>query len=453
MVQGFLDKGEDAAGACKGLMELANRRWSDMVGDYRDDITATVVRLPYLPPAAAAAASAVAAATAAAAAAAAAVVAQAASARARASARATATTASSANPVAPMIPKTDGLSTAKDAPDNEAAPCAELSPAVAAFAGAGTREEQEKQEGQGMEQEKGQDNMEAGEEGGQGEEEELRKHSSVAAVAAAAASTKISGEFRVVSLEDTKDTITGVEGGDEGNADLGGIVSNGELCLNGSKSSKLGSAATSANASAGVTDSATEVARAMAAAVDGGARSDTEGELVVLPAGREGRALEGNAEEDDARTASDLMSTPAVTPDGASEDEGETVRLLSAVSNAFGHRGGKDAGASSVYGLTDASNGAEVRIEAGVPCEPSVAVDDVDPELVSSNGGGDTEEEAEGRDLLAELEMSDEEWELEFGARENREPSREMREASREFPMQVSTDPLEVLVTGSHVED
>ncbi len=59
MVQGFFEKGEDAAGACKGLMELANRRWSDMVGDYRDDITATVVRLPFLPPTAAAEALAV----------------------------------------------------------------------------------------------------------------------------------------------------------------------------------------------------------------------------------------------------------------------------------------------------------------------------------------------------------------------------------------------------------
>ena len=51
IVHVLLEKGEDAAGACKGLMELANRRWSDMVGDYRDDITATVVRLPFLPPA------------------------------------------------------------------------------------------------------------------------------------------------------------------------------------------------------------------------------------------------------------------------------------------------------------------------------------------------------------------------------------------------------------------
>ncbi|CAN0386265.1 unnamed protein product, partial [Ectocarpus sp. 8 AP-2014] len=54
IVQGFFDRGEDAAGACKGLMEMANRRWSDMVGDYRDDITATVVKLPFLPPTAAA---------------------------------------------------------------------------------------------------------------------------------------------------------------------------------------------------------------------------------------------------------------------------------------------------------------------------------------------------------------------------------------------------------------
>ncbi|CAN0146353.1 unnamed protein product, partial [Ectocarpus sp. 4 AP-2014] len=54
IVQGFFDRGEDAAGACKGLMEIANRRWSDIVGDYRDDITATVVKLPFLPPAAAA---------------------------------------------------------------------------------------------------------------------------------------------------------------------------------------------------------------------------------------------------------------------------------------------------------------------------------------------------------------------------------------------------------------
>ncbi|CAM9501980.1 unnamed protein product [Ectocarpus sp. 6 AP-2014] len=54
IVQGFFDRGEDAAGACKGLMEMANRRWSDVVGDYRDDITATVVKLPFLPPAAAA---------------------------------------------------------------------------------------------------------------------------------------------------------------------------------------------------------------------------------------------------------------------------------------------------------------------------------------------------------------------------------------------------------------
>lgn len=58
-MQRFLDKGADAAGACKGLMEMANRRWSDMVGDYRDDITATVVRIPFLPPEAAAAAAAV----------------------------------------------------------------------------------------------------------------------------------------------------------------------------------------------------------------------------------------------------------------------------------------------------------------------------------------------------------------------------------------------------------
>lgn len=61
LIGASLDRGEDAASACKGLMELANRRWSDMVGDYRDDITATVVRLPFLPPPAAAAASAVAA--------------------------------------------------------------------------------------------------------------------------------------------------------------------------------------------------------------------------------------------------------------------------------------------------------------------------------------------------------------------------------------------------------
>jgi protein phosphatase PTC2/3 len=32
--------------ACKAVMELANQRWSERVGIYRDDITCVIIRLP-----------------------------------------------------------------------------------------------------------------------------------------------------------------------------------------------------------------------------------------------------------------------------------------------------------------------------------------------------------------------------------------------------------------------
>jgi protein phosphatase 2C family protein 2/3 len=41
-----LDRG--ATRACQALIEVAAAKWHDEEGDYRDDITALVVRLPHL---------------------------------------------------------------------------------------------------------------------------------------------------------------------------------------------------------------------------------------------------------------------------------------------------------------------------------------------------------------------------------------------------------------------
>jgi len=48
VVGSHLSRYDDATKACQALMELAAERWHDEEGDYRDDITALVVRLPLL---------------------------------------------------------------------------------------------------------------------------------------------------------------------------------------------------------------------------------------------------------------------------------------------------------------------------------------------------------------------------------------------------------------------
>jgi protein phosphatase PTC2/3 len=48
VVANHLAQHNDATKACQALMELAAERWHDEEGDYRDDITALVVRLPLL---------------------------------------------------------------------------------------------------------------------------------------------------------------------------------------------------------------------------------------------------------------------------------------------------------------------------------------------------------------------------------------------------------------------
>jgi serine/threonine protein phosphatase PrpC len=48
LVGGHLAHHNDATKACQALMELAAERWHEEEGDYRDDITALVVRLPLL---------------------------------------------------------------------------------------------------------------------------------------------------------------------------------------------------------------------------------------------------------------------------------------------------------------------------------------------------------------------------------------------------------------------
>ena len=45
IVQSCFEKGMGASDACKELIHVAMKRWQENEGDYRDDITAIVVRL------------------------------------------------------------------------------------------------------------------------------------------------------------------------------------------------------------------------------------------------------------------------------------------------------------------------------------------------------------------------------------------------------------------------
>lgn len=46
IVQTQFDEGADCNSACQILIEQASERWAEEEGDYRDDITAIVVRFP-----------------------------------------------------------------------------------------------------------------------------------------------------------------------------------------------------------------------------------------------------------------------------------------------------------------------------------------------------------------------------------------------------------------------
>ena len=41
-----LAEGKECHGACQELIEIASERWAEEEGDYRDDITAIVIKLP-----------------------------------------------------------------------------------------------------------------------------------------------------------------------------------------------------------------------------------------------------------------------------------------------------------------------------------------------------------------------------------------------------------------------
>lgn len=391
VVNEFLVNGEDAAGACKGLMELANRRWSDMVGDYRDDITATVVRLPFLPPAAAAAAAATAAAT--------------------SPTRGIPDTAGSAQQVANSVDRL--LSNSSRPPADRSAGAVAVPAACAAAAGAAPAA-------------KGSDEGVApGSQTGSGD----------GAGAGEDSSWKDSGE-------------EGRIGGGVGMAiGVGAAAAAAALTASGPCSTKaerrltLPSAVEVRNPSAGA-ESDSSSGRIDAAKATSGDDNSAAAEEAGAAGIGEQRGLGASAgehddgEEAEGRTSSDLTSTPAITPDGSSEEdendsggggatgalaEGHRARrLLTVIAEVFDDEEG--AGLSPVSGKLGKVENAEVGASVG---SPNTAQDTSAPDLMSENVEiGDESDE-----------MDEDEWELEFGAREQREPSREIREASREFPV------------------
>lgn len=424
VVKALLDQGEDAASACKGLMELANRRWSEMVGDYRDDITATVVRLPFLPPGASAAAAA--------------------------AASAAATAAGTAAVADVTLRRSSGqkLSTAANIPTDGARSSDSISihdePRTAGGAAAITPGVV-KDTDEASSLSSTASLMQAVEGTSDGIQE-----GSPADVAVAASESGSAGALRS-PIESELELL-------KEDRQMNGIDAlNGMLTVSPPRAPPAASVAENTSA-----DGASGVGHA---------------------SGREGSENEPMHEdrEGDTSHASDLTVTPAITPESCNELEAvneRAARLLTVVSEAFEGGGGTCASPGTgdediVVGLM-AEGGANNREIEGCP-NLSSAVDGRDGQgdevtcRVENNGKVEEEvelqREGEMRGAGSAIEKiavntivvvddggeggdaDEDDWDFDFGAREKREPSREMREASREFltPSR-GGNPLETLV-------
>lgn len=317
VVHGLLEDGEDAAGACKGLMELANRRWSDMVGDYRDDITATVVRLPFLPPAATAAAAAV----------------EASVARSRESSE-----------VGALM---DGATTSTASADDVAASHRRVDAASA-----------QPQAARGAEDSK----------------------------------TGGNGRGSVVGIRD--------------------VASGTGECLAASPELSAVTAGTVAAAAAAAAMTPEPAASVRVGGDDG----------MVL---KRTPAVTPEDESEDNR--SDVDDKDSSCGEGSVADAAEITRLLSAISEVMVAEPEIDADAIAAVPASGVATPTPTSV-----LSPSRALSTV-------TSGHRRIVDPQDKD-----DVEDEEWDWEFGARENREPSREMREASREFP----SGSLDVLAVG-----
>ena len=442
VVQGFFEKGEDAAGACKGLMELANRRWSDMVGDYRDDITATVVRLPFLPAAAAAEALAMHASTAESGGASATAGAAIAADRAEGAA-ATTVAASAAAAPQPAHPSAEegGSKASASAPSGGEQP-----PAPPIGRSGGSDRDSDVDSGSNT------------------VDEEKPSTARVAVEVGSVNSTPAVAEEEDENISAPSELMesgtcaTNVAGGEDG-----GGGGEGDGGLDGGET------------------------------LDGrGDGSPSEEDVVLEEAEEENGHAEAVAlamaavNSDLAEESETLTSTPAITPEDASEDkvedhaggeggddegdhaqddaqddahgdggpdENKTRRVLSTIPEALAVRGNKPkatkkeaggtapAAAPAFLPMPSAAAEAAAAAAAAAPVKGEVVPShDGTSVIVSMTGEGDDEAEADH-----ESEEDGEEWEWDFGARENREPSREIREASREFP----SGSLDALVAGA----
>lgn len=320
VVQGHFDEGKDAAGACKGLIELANRRWSEMVGDYRDDITATIVRLPFLPPA-----------------------------------------------DTPCVTRSRSGSFRAHSP------------------GTGAKEK-----------------------------------------AAHALTPTPSSGTTPVPVESRN-----------GHNNHGVSARIGEARVEGSCTTPEPPGPPKYAGGKRTASTAPEGASRSTGVIEAG---DDLTASDAAPGDENPHRLAANDARAEARAASDVTYTPAVTPDecasepeddeAASAASAETMRLLSAVAEVF-TEGDRTKSTSKI----DSRGGAEEGAGAAATASDS----DADRKVAKG-------EEPDGN-ASHEADSEEDEWELEFGARDNREPSREMREASKEFPV-ASVHELEELVSG-----
>lgn len=317
----LLEDGEDAAGACKGLMELANRRWSDMVGDYRDDITATVVRLPFLPPAAAAAASAVDAST--------------------------------------------------------------------------DRSRESSEVGAMMDR----------------AEHSLTSTTSVASAEDVATSHRRvdAGSAQPQVARATKDSRTG-ESGRGSVVGIRDVASGTGECL--ASSPALSAVTTVAAGTVAATAAAMIPEPAASVRVGGGDGLVLTRTPVVTP------------EDESEDNRSDVDDKDSSCGEGSVEDSAEITRLLSAISEVMVAEPKIDTDAIAAV----PASGVAAPTPTSV-LSPSRALSTVSTVTSRHQRIVETQDKK-----LGEGEDVGEEWDWEFGARENREPSREMREASREFP-------------------
>lgn len=450
VVQKFLNMGEDAAGACKGLMELANRRWSIKVGDYRDDITATVVLLPFLPPSAVASAIAVemaqenesegsinvgakemAAAVEIAAAAAGTLGATEAAAVAAEKTAFVDAPASSAMKTGATTAIADSVthSAPLGSSDDEAAPFSSIAPLGEIISSRSSSTSAAMRVGA-----KFSGSADAGKDAS-----DVVVQPGIATAISNSSATAIAAGL----IPDTDRAFSGIG--------AGGGESDGEVV----QKNTMAGAAALATASNPQGNSAPVDGFSGGGETGAGDESDNNSNnarvstLAVTPDGtreEKRQKKEGGERDADNDNGEDVdVGREGLRPSGESCDDDVTIRLLSAISGAFiggKQTGGKAAAASTPLPAPQLASetvamdtAADVTAPIEAPVDHSVVIGmNVDGE--ENNEGGGKREQEEGEE--------GEDWNLDFGARENRQPSREIMQASQEFP----SGGLEALVAG-----